>query len=228
MHRVILIVSSVFTAAHGGRPLPPAGAGAPAVFSLLERLYPGATPFFTFSLNASCPTSAACFTIADGPGGTISVSGTATGELTAGLGHYLREFVNATIGWPRGGGVRLPRPAAWPRVGAPVARSRVAPWSFAMNVCTHSYTLVWHSWAQWVQFIDWAALSGINLMYALTGQEEVQYKVFASLGLDDATIRSWFNGPAFLTWSRGQNSHGCAFARAPRPQRPVRTRQRSA
>ncbi len=198
------------------------------MFSLLERLYPGATPFFTFSLNASCPTSAACFTIADGPGGTISVSGTATGELTAGLGHYLREFVNATIGWPRGGGVRLPRPAAWPRVGAPVARSRVAPWSFAMNVCTHSYTLVWHSWAQWVQFIDWAALSGINLMYALTGQEEVQYKVFASLGLNDATIRSWFNGPAFLTWSRGQNSHGCAFARAPRPQRPVRTRQRSA
>jgi len=37
-------------------------------------------------------------------------------------------------------------------------------------------------------------------------QEEVQYKVFQALGLDDATIRNWFNGPAFLTWSRGQSA----------------------
>jgi hypothetical protein len=38
--------------------------------------------------------------------------------------------------------------------------------------------------------------------------QEVQYKVFTALGLDDLTIRSWFNGPAFLTWSRGQNEYG--------------------
>lgn len=42
----------------------------------------------------------------------------------------------------------------------------------------------------------------------MTGQEEVQYKVFQSLGLNDTTIRGWFNGPAFLTWSRGQNEYG--------------------
>lgn len=41
-----------------------------------------------------------------------------------------------------------------------------------------------------------------------TLQEEVQYKVFSALGLDDLTIRSWFNGPALLTWSRGQNEYG--------------------
>jgi len=193
------------------RPLPPPGSGAPAAYALLERLYPGASPSFALSLGPSCPSPAACFTLSDGPDNTISISGTATGELTAGLGHYLREYANATIGWPRGGGTRLPRLPAWPRVGAPVARSRVAPWSFAMNVCTHSYTLVWHSWDMWAQFLDWAALSGINLMYGVTGQEEVQYKVFAALGLNDSTIRGWFNGPAFLTWSRGQNSHGSSI-----------------
>jgi hypothetical protein len=52
------------------------------------------------------------------------------------------------------------------------------------------------------------ALTGINLYLAMTGQEEVQYKVFTSFGLDDITIRSWFNGPALLTWSRGQNEYG--------------------
>jgi alpha-N-acetylglucosaminidase len=77
-----------------------------------------------------------------------------------------------------------------------------------MNVCTHSYSLVWYDWPAWERFIDWMALSGINLFLAMTGQEEVQYKVFQKFGLDDLTIRQWFNGPAFLTWSRGQNEYG--------------------
>jgi hypothetical protein len=67
---------------------------------------------------------------------------------------------------------------------------------------------VWYNWAHWEQFIDWMALWGINLVLAMTGQEEVQYKVFQKLGLNDTTIRTWFNGPAFLTWSRGQNEYG--------------------
>ena len=33
---------------------------------------------------------------------------------------------------------------------------------------------------------------------------QIQYKVFRKYGLDDETIRRWFNGPALLTWSRGQ------------------------
>jgi hypothetical protein len=30
---------------------------------------------------------------------------------------------------------------------------RNVPWSYFMNVCTHSYSLVWYSWADWEQFI---------------------------------------------------------------------------
>jgi hypothetical protein len=52
---------------------------------------------------------------------------------------------------------------------------------------------------------------------ALVAQEEVQYKVFSKLGLDDRTIRTWFNGPAFLTWSRGQNEYGSNIC-GPLPQ----------
>ena len=46
----------------------------------------------------------------------------------------------------------------------------------------------------------------------MTGQEEIQYKVYRKLGLKDNDIRSWFNGPAFLTWSRGQNEYGSNIA----------------
>ena len=41
---------------------------------------------------------------------------------------------------------------------------------------------------------------------------EVQWKVFTKLGLNDSEIRSWFNGPALLTWSRGQNEYGAGIA----------------
>jgi alpha-N-acetylglucosaminidase len=68
--------------------------------------------------------------------------------------------------------------------------------------------LVWYDQSDWEQFIDWLALTGINLMLALTGQEEIQYQVFREFGLQDQDIRSWFNGPALLTWSRGQNEYG--------------------
>lgn len=207
-----LLLALIITArASPSLPLPPGSAT--SVYALLERVYPGASPSFNFELGASCPTSAACFTLADGPSGTLSIRGSTASELSAGLGVYLREYLNATWGWPRGGGSRFPRPAAWPPVGAGrvVTQSRVAPVSWTMNVCTHSYTLVWHDWAAWEQFIDWAALSGINMLYALTGQEEVQLKTFAQFGVDELTVRSWFNGPAFLTWSRGQNSHGAAI-----------------
>ena len=81
-----------------------------------------------------------------------------------------------------------------------------------MNVCTHSYSLVWHDWSAWQSLIDNMALRGINMVLALTGQEEIQYRVFSKLGLGDHDIRSWFNGPAFLTWSRGQNEYGSGIA----------------
>ena len=81
-----------------------------------------------------------------------------------------------------------------------------------MNVCTHSYSLVWYDWDDWQSLIDNMALRGINMVLALTGQEEIQYKVFSKLGVKDKDIRSWFNGPAFLTWSRGQNEYGSGIA----------------
>ena len=208
-----ITVAVVIAALAAAAPPPPPRGSAAAVYALLERLYPGASPSFALTLDAACPTAAACFTLAGGAGGAVAIAGTTASELSAGLGAYLRDYLNATVGWPRGGGSRIPpAPAAWPavRAGTP-AQSRAAPFSFVMNVCTHSYTLVWHDENAWEGFIDWAALNGINMLYALTGQEEVQYKVFTALGLDDLTVRAWFNGPAYLTWSRGQNSHGSSI-----------------
>jgi len=60
-----------------------------------------------------------------------------------------------------------------------------------------------------------ALLAGINVFLAMTGQEEVQYKAFRQFGLQDADIREFFNGPAYLTWSRGQSMQSVGSSAEP-------------
>jgi alpha-N-acetylglucosaminidase len=180
-----------------------------AVVALAERVLPGSSSHFMLSItDGDCAgIKAPCFSISDS-GNKTTIMGSGANELSAGVGYYWREHCNMTIGWTRGGGSNVFTPKEWPKVGAVVSRKRAVPWSYFMNVCTQSYSLVWYGWKEWEHMIDWMALSGINNVLATTGQEEVQYKVFKKLGLTDLEIRSWFNGPALLAWSRGQNEYG--------------------
>jgi alpha-N-acetylglucosaminidase len=214
---VALTATPSSNAEYTGRRSVPKGRAAttgPAI-DLLDRLLgPDAKSHFDLGFfGPAAPCSGYCYTLQDSASApnTVVIRATSISELTAGIGFYLREYCNMTIGWKRGGGSNLKVPAsAWAKIGSGdvVLRKRNVPWSYMMNVCTHSYSLVWYSWQDWEHFIDWMALSGINLVLATTGQEEVQYKVFSKLGMSDLDIRSWFNGPAFLTWSRGQNEYG--------------------
>lgn len=176
----------------------------PAAQALLERVLPGSSARFELSIAPECPgipVGKACFALVDGAGrDTTQISGTSASELTGGIGFYLREYCNITVGWPRGGRSNVFTPLPWPKVGeVPVSRARSVPYSHVTQVCTHSYTLVWHDWEAWEQFIDWMALAGHNSIVAPTGQEEVQWKVLTSpkFGLSDMQVRNWTNG-AFL------------------------------
>jgi Alpha-N-acetylglucosaminidase (NAGLU) tim-barrel domain/Alpha-N-acetylglucosaminidase (NAGLU) N-terminal domain len=157
----------------------------------------------------------------------IVITGTSLSELTAGLGFYFKEYCNFTLEWSTGGRaggshIEMPPMDRWPVPlsatggdydrSVTVHRDRIVPWSYLMNVCTHSYSLVWYDWPAWESLIDNLALRGINMILALTGQEEIQYKIFRRLGLNSSDVLSWFNGPAFLTWSRGQNEYGSGIA----------------
>jgi hypothetical protein len=185
-----------------------------SVYALIERVIPGASAHFSLSLSPNCAgilSGANCFTLAD-DGSKIAITGTTASEITGGLGVYLREYCGMTVGWVRGGGTNVFLPSSWPKIGGAkgaVSQARSVPYSHVTQVCTHSYTLVWHDWAEWEQFIDWMALAGHNSIVAPTGQEEVQYKVLTEqFGVSDIEVRNWTMGPAWLTWSRGQNSHG--------------------
>jgi alpha-N-acetylglucosaminidase len=179
-----------------------------AVHDLINRVLEGKD--HPFRLKLLPPVSSALhFKLQDGKDDKIEITASTASELSAGVGWYLRHYCNMTLGWPSGGGSRIIVPDPWPKIGSnPVVKKRAVPWSYFMNVCTHSYSLVWYNEQDWEAFIDWLSLTGINMILALTGQEQVFYETFRHFGVEDLDIRSWFNGPAFLTWSRGQNEYG--------------------
>ncbi|CAJ1949486.1 unnamed protein product [Cylindrotheca closterium] len=195
-----------------------------AVYRLITRvLKQNEHPFQLHLVGSSSASSAAdessfrmepkYFELQDEGNGNILVTGSTASELGAGVGWYLRHYCNMTLGWPSGGGSRIVIPDQWPSIGSKkVRKTRAVPWSYFMNVCTHSYSLVWYDKQDWEQYIDWLSLTGVNNIVALTGQEQIFYETFLALGLNDKDIRSWFNGPAFLTWSRGQNEYGSNIA----------------
>jgi hypothetical protein len=111
------------TGASSHMPLPAIVGDLNSAYELLERLLPGSSAHFSLSLSGSGPCAGLappCFSLVDGPGGVVNVSGTGVSEVTAGLGVYLREVCNMTIGWPRGGGSNVFTPSPWPAVGSTV------------------------------------------------------------------------------------------------------------
>ena len=211
----------------------------PAIDLVVRNFGPGAAAALDLVIrdNSSCSAGAGsaevkeppCFTLAAVSAGAeskVTVTASSMDTLTYGIGYYMRFACGLSVGWVGGGGNSFSSAEfaansssqRWPcHVGAlkPVAVARAVPYTFQDNVCTHSYSYAWFDQAAWMMHIDWMALAGVNVFLALTGQEEVQYKTFLKFGLKDPDIRSFFNGPAFLAWSRGQNIQGVGASAMP-------------
>jgi alpha-N-acetylglucosaminidase len=144
----------------------------------------------------------------------IAMSGPAAG---AGLHHYMRETLNASVTWGVGrsgyhvdvaslegliqatGG--LPPPTVNGRVSLASVR-------YHMNVCTLGYSTAFWTWPEWEQHIDWMILHGINLPLATEGAEYVWWRTYTErFNLTSDDVVSYFTGVAFLPWNRMGNIH---------------------
>ncbi len=61
---------------------------------------------------------------------------------------------------------------------------RIWKYSYYLNVCTFSYSMVWWDEKRWEQEIDYMALKGINMALMFTGQEQVWLDTYSMLGLN--------------------------------------------
>ena len=152
----------------------------------------------------------------------IKVAATSGIDLAYGAAWYLRTSCNMSFSWNRTGGHHIEVPKEWPSVRTAVTRYRTVPISYFNNVVTFSYSYAWYDFGQWEAWLDWAALNGINVIIAYTGQEEIYRKTFNDFGVTNEEFADWSNGAAWLAWSRGQSMHGignrCGDACMPLPE----------
>lgn len=213
--------SSARQQAHHPVPLQPAEDVVAAGTALLRRVLP---PSYTehFAVEA-IPCDAATGRETLEYEAATTQAGTATGTATVTLRGCTGVAVASALHWylkeELSGGFSAPTWASLPPLRglpavavlpAPKAKRRlVRPvrFSWYSNVCTASYSWVWWDWARWEQEIDLMAMHGVNIMYAHTGAEHVQAKVWTTLLGENATrgINDFYTGPAFLAWFRMGN-----------------------
>eukprot|EP00041_Stephanoeca_diplocostata_P021284 m.492801 g.492801 ORF g.492801 m.492801 type:complete len:897 (+) comp21786_c0_seq2:46-2736(+) len=146
----------------------------------------------------------------------IAIRASSISSLTYGIGIYLRTACNASLTWYKTGGLNARTCAqsgsSLPVVGSPRVYTRALKWTYYQNVVDSSYSFAFYDLNRWVQEIDWMALHGVNLALVYTGQEKILLELYKQFGVDLTTNTSgnldFFNGPAFLSWSRGQGMAG--------------------
>jgi hypothetical protein len=104
-----------------------------AVYSLLKRVLKGKEHPFSLQLVPSASDFYFFRLQDDKEEKKIVITASTASELSAGVGWYLRHVCNMTIGWPQGGGSRLPIPTKWPKIGPDlIIKKRAVEWSYFM------------------------------------------------------------------------------------------------
>ena len=208
MYYIILSVLSFFTSTVS-LPSPPFGTTAGAYDTLSRTLQLDARTKFTIILD---PLSAPCSTIDS----TLRVVAPNAVDAVYIVAQYIRETFNASFSWAHTGGITLgslPSAVATgsplpPPAGGFLSLCRAVNYTYYQNVVQSSYSNVWWTASRWRDEVDWMALHGINAALAYGGQEALFRDIYLQLGLTADDIGLFFNGPAFLSWSRGQGQAG--------------------
>jgi alpha-N-acetylglucosaminidase len=112
-----------------------------------------------------------------------------------GFNYYLKYYCNSSINWS---GRNINIQEKLPVVTTKIRITATDYIRFYQNVCTYSYSYVWWDWNRWEMEIDWAALNGINLVYAQTAAEFAFIRVFTDMGFSQKEINQFFTGKLFF------------------------------
>jgi len=129
--------------------------------------------------------------------GKILLRGSNGVSVASAFYFYLKNYCHCNISWD-GSNLRVSHPL--PLVPQRVHKVSPYKYRYYLNYCTFNYSMSWWGWKRWQWEIDWMAMHGINMPLALTGQNEIWYKVYRSLGFTAADLKGFFSGPAYFNW----------------------------
>ena len=173
------------------------------IYDLISRITPSLSKKFELIYS---PSSVDSFTISTSSS-KIQITGNSQTSLAVGYNHYLTKFLNSSISWT---GDNINNfPTVLPEISTPITKKRAFKYTYYLNVCTFSYSMVWWDWSRWERELDFMAMRGINMALAFTGQEYVYLETMKQLNISEAEIlQEFFVGPAFLAWQRMGNIRG--------------------
>ena len=137
------------------------------------------------------------YTIEDSSDGKIHIAATSGVAAAAAFNWYLRNRCQSYIGPIT---KRICFPAIPPCVGKEYENGSPFIYRYFLNFCTFGYTFAFWTWEQWEPFLDWAAMSGYNLILNPVGNEAVWLDVLMQNGYTRRAAQEFISGPTFFSW----------------------------
>ncbi|MEY9905365.1 alpha-N-acetylglucosaminidase [Catenulispora sp. MAP12-49] len=140
----------------------------------------------------------------------VTVEGTSTSALLAGVGWYLKYVAGVTVSLPGDSLAALPATLPAPRThlsGAAAVKHR-----FALNDTENGYAGAYRTWADWERTLDVLALHGFTEVLIAAGQDEVYRRVFTEFGYQADELDAWIPAAAHQPWWLLGNLQGAVGA----------------
>lgn len=138
------------------------------------------------------------YEIDNGPDGTIVIRGTNGVAMASGLHYYLRFYCKVDYNPLFASQMKMPD--SLPKVPEKIFRETPYPIRYCFHVCAHSYTMPFWEWEQYEKCLDWAAMSGVNLVLHMLGQEEILRRTLTKFGYTDTEVKEYIPAPTYFTW----------------------------
>ena len=154
--------------------------------------------WFTFAIEKNTENDNDFFTVGpDAATGKILVTGNDGIALASGLNYYLEEYCNVQVAEQTS---QVKMPAAIVPMEEAVRCETPYKVRYAFNYCTLNYTFSYADAEVFQREYDWLALSGVNCVLDLAGQEAVWIKFLQNFGYTFDEAKDWIAGPSYYAW----------------------------
>ena len=154
--------------------------------------------WFTFKLAANTENDNDYFIVGpDAAEGKILITGNDGISLASGLNYYLENYCNVQIAEQTS---QVNMPEAVVEMKEAVRCETPYKVRYAFNYCTVNYTFSYADAEVFQREYDWLALSGVNCVLDLAGQEAVWIKFLQNFGYTFDEAKDWIAGPTYYAW----------------------------
>ncbi len=167
------------------------------VYGIIERTT-GARyrDWFTFELTANMQNDNDYYEL-NMVDGKVHIKGNDGVSLASGVNYYYKNYCHVMISEQAN---QTKMPEAIVPVEGTIRRETPYKVRYAFNYCTLDYTFAFFDEEAFQKEYDWLALSGVNVVLDLAGQEAVWIRFLMNFGYSFDEAKDWLSGPSYYAW----------------------------